>query len=810
MSAYVTGSNSRRGWRWGLLLWSLPVLLVPILAASAGRLAPDAPSGNPTLERWVFEPIPLPPDQARQVADGSAWLDLVIDPVGDAHLVFGGLALTYAHRDGDGWDFQPVGSGAYPSLAIDSGGKLHLTYYDSNAIHYAVRENGEWVIRHAMPAGSSSNSLALDAAGRPHIAYLHPGPDHSVLTYTSQESGGWSESIVTPLWNTGTAGLAVDGDGRPTVVYDRWNSWNFQLVAATLGPDGWQEGLISEYRDFSDFTYEWWPETIQVSGDATGRALVGLIYGARFIIKPGASMTYYADYYRYSPTLTEGLAFASMYSDGYDTLMPDAVALAPGYDDNVFMAYTVDGDLWFGDLEARYWSIIAHAEGALSIAAGPDGRPHIVFANEDGLWYGRRETVELTEGIFLPVIAPLPSDPTGVTLLVSVDSDGNQLIGGDSGAPAVSADGRFVAFESAALLPGGARGFIERPRLLLRDRLAGRTWCISVDTTGACREIAREPAISADGRFVAFETSADLLPDDQDPFGSADIYLYDVAAGRLSLVSATSPLVGDYDDAFNAALSGDGRILAYVHSNGPHRRILVYDRLTGGTETLPDASPSEPGWVESAGPSVSADGRFIAFSHSSDRLLPGDSNGWADIFVYDRQTRALTLASLAPDGGQADGDSSQPRLSADGRYVVFTTAAGNLAPDDDNGALDVYRHDRQTKTTVWISRHAGQPGKPSYAPAISDDGGTVAFESYATFSPADTNGFNDVYLAEVGQALVLISANRQGAAGNSGSATPELTSDGRVVVFKSAAGDLIPRDLSGFVDIYLRRPAPGR
>src|SRR5207253_921856 len=142
-------------------------------------------------------------------------------------------------------------------------------------------------------------------------------------------------------------------------------------------------------------------------------------------------------------------------------------------------------------------------------------------------------------------------------------------------------------------------------------------------------------------------------------------------------------------------------------------------------------------------PLISANGRFVAFNSRSTNLVPGDTNGTSDVFVHDRQTGTTERVSVDNTGNQGNGGSGVVAISADGRFVAFVSSATNLVPGDTNGVADVFVHDRQTRTTerVSIDSAATQGTCDITCPAISADGRFVAFVSTATnLVPGDTNG----------------------------------------------------------------------
>src|SRR5437867_824550 len=169
----------------------------------------------------------------------------------------------------------------------------------------------------------------------------------------------------------------------------------------------------------------------------------------------------------------------------------------------------------------------------------------------------------------------------------------------------------------------------------------------------------------------------------------------------------------------------------------------------GTTERVSVDSAGTQGNSFSLDPSISADGRFVAFSSLATNLVPGDTNGAFDVFVHDRLTGTTERVSVDSAGTQGHGNSSEPSISADGRFVAFSSVATNRVPGDTNAAFDVFVHDRLTGTTERVSvASAGTQGNgSSLDPSISADGRFVAFSSVATnLVPGDTNGKEDVFV----------------------------------------------------------------
>ena len=170
--------------------------------------------------------------------------------------------------------------------------------------------------------------------------------------------------------------------------------------------------------------------------------------------------------------------------------------------------------------------------------------------------------------------------------------------------------------------------------------------------------------------------------------------------------------------------------------------VFVHDRWTGATTLVSVAIDGSESSGHSEEVSISADGRYVAFRSWASNLVNGDTNNLPDIFVRDLQTNQTTRVSVASDGTQANNFSFNPSISADGRYVAFTSWANNLVSGDTNGGRDIFVHDRQTGATtrVSVATGGGQAAADSQRPSISADGRYVAFESDASnLVSGDTN-----------------------------------------------------------------------
>jgi Tol biopolymer transport system component len=398
---------------------------------------------------------------------------------------------------------------------------------------------------------------------------------------------------------------------------------------------------------------------------------------------------------------------------------------------------------------------------------------------------------------------------------VSVDTGGEQANDGSYGS-ALSADGRFVAFHSGAtnLASGDTNGEID---VFARDLARGRTMGVSVEPGGVPGNAASaEAAISANGQFVAFASGAsNLVPGDTN--GQTDVFVRDLARGRTVRASlGPSGTQGEDGGSAGPALSADGRFVAFWSEAGNlvsgdtngFADVFVRDRQRGTTSRVSVGPHGAQADDISFSPAVSADGRFVAFESYARNLAPVVPGISGSVFVHDMRTGRTELVSVGRSGAQADGASGNPAISADGRFVAFASEAGNLVAGDTNGRFDVFVRDRIRGQTVRASVGTGgaQGNGGSYAPAISADGRFVAFLSSAdNLSPLDLNEANDVFVRDLlRRETHRVSRSPTGgqAIGDS-SGKPALSADGRLVAFHSDARNLVSGDTNGASDIFV-------
>ncbi|GMV28300.1 MAG: hypothetical protein AMXMBFR59_04250 [Rhodanobacteraceae bacterium] len=220
--------------------------------------------------------------------------------------------------------------------------------------------------------------------------------------------------------------------------------------------------------------------------------------------------------------------------------------------------------------------------------------------------------------------------------------------------------------------------------------------------------------------------------------------------------------------------------------------------------------------LDSNGPTyravVTPDGRFSLFTSLASNLVAGDTNRNADLFLHDATTGLVERVNVGTGGNQAEGSAgSIAGLSDDGRYVVFDSAAQNLVSTATSGYQQVYLRDRAAGTTTLLSRVGGNAAQSDSANAqISSDGRYVVFDTAAAFDGKDTNGVRDIYRLDrqTGQFL-LISVSAEGRIGNGESYEAQISADGGSVAFYTRATNLVPDDTNNAHDLVLRKPAAG-
>jgi Tol biopolymer transport system component len=436
------------------------------------------------------------------------------------------------------------------------------------------------------------------------------------------------------------------------------------------------------------------------------------------------------------------------------------------------------------------------------------------FINIFHLLSSQRTHSAMIQALVLETIVPV------INRVETADNESD----GYSSTPSLSANGRFVAFSSSASnwVEGDTNNNND---IFVYDRRLGVTERVSVSNSGGeNRSPSYNPSLSADGRYVAFQSSTtDLI--EGVPVGSSGIFVYDRDANTVELVSGDrnnpSTSTSATGIAGNAKISADGRYVAFKSSannlvegdTNNKTDVFVHDRELKVTERVSVGSRDE-GSIDliqsnqdSDQPMISADGRFVAFTSSASNLVENDTNNTSDIFVYDRQSDTVERVSLSSSGEQGNGFANAPSISADGRYVSFSSAASNLVEGDTNRVGDVFVYDRTTQVSerVSVDSVGAQSNGFSFNHGLSADGRYASYSTVASNLLGRSSLRNrDVFVYDrESKTSERVSLSHDGIAGNGDSRESVLSADGRFVAFQSSASNLLADDTNARTDIFV-------
>ncbi|WP_374031168.1 hypothetical protein [Bdellovibrio bacteriovorus] len=367
--------------------------------------------------------------------------------------------------------------------------------------------------------------------------------------------------------------------------------------------------------------------------------------------------------------------------------------------------------------------------------------------------------------------------------------------------PSIDAEGRYILFKSGASnLIVGDTNGVAD--IFRHDRVGGETVRVSLTTAGTQSTAAStSPSSSGDGQSLVFETGN-------------QVYFHDLSKAEITEVSSGIPGVDNDGISEAPSISGDGRYVAFQSSatnlvvgdtNGV-TDIFVHDRQLATTVRVSVSSAGVQANGQSLTPKISLDGRYVVFSSDASNLVAGDVNAAGDIFVHDMQTAQTSRVSISSAAVEADGPSYTPSVSGDGRYVAFQSWAGNLVAGDTNSNADIFVHDRQTGSTVRasVSTAGVETNAVSTLPVISADGRYVAFESSATNLVVDTAFFKDIFVRDLQSSQTTrVNVSSAGVQANALASNPSISGDGRYVVFESGATNLVAGDTNNRRDVFV-------
>lgn len=407
---------------------------------------------------------------------------------------------------------------------------------------------------------------------------------------------------------------------------------------------------------------------------------------------------------------------------------------------------------------------------------------------------------------------------TGTTTRVSTTGTGTEAYN-DSHSPAISGDGRYVVFCSAASNLVASDDSVGAA-VFKKDLQTGAITRVSNSQAGDGANLpCANPAISGDGRYVAFETEASNLVSD-DTNSHCDVFVKDTQSGSIGRASTATGSTEADSDSECASISRDGRYVVFCShatdlvasdTNGLVD-AFIKDRTDGVTRMVSvDSTGKVQGNADAYNAAISANGQCVTFCTAADNLVDDDNNQ-VDVLMKHLQTGEVTLVSVAGET-QTNQHSYCSFPSGDGRYVVFCSSADNLVADDTNGADDIFRVDLQSGAVSLVSTSnvtvpgpftAG--GASDSALAISGDGRYVAFRSAAAnLVEGDTNGVSDVFVRDLQTgAIRLVSTGLADARANAESDSPSISREGRYVAFRSAASNLVEKDTNGLADIFVK------
>jgi Tol biopolymer transport system component len=390
-----------------------------------------------------------------------------------------------------------------------------------------------------------------------------------------------------------------------------------------------------------------------------------------------------------------------------------------------------------------------------------------------------------------------------------------------AGSISLSQDATLIAFaSSAALLPEDTNGVAD---VFVYDRTTCVLEIASVASGGPQANAAsKAPSISNDGRWLTFVTAASNLISGDDN-GIADVFLRDRQAGTTERVSLGVDGAQSNAAITDAKLSGNGLVVGFVSAatnlvqtdtNGIPD-LFIRDLAAGTTERASVATGGAEGaLVPFPMPGIMAfglsnDGNRIAFATIMKGLVPDDTNDDVDVFVRDRLTSSTSRVSVASDGTQANGGSWDVSISGDGRIVAFESGASNLVPDDNNALWEVFIRDVDAQVTTRLTtvNQGGEPDSDYWRPIVSGTGRYIAFLSSAmNLVAGDFNGVTDVFIHDRQTAVTRRATTSElGIEADDYSFLYDISDDGQVVGFTSAATTLVDGDGNGVIDAFATR-----
>lgn len=428
----------------------------------------------------------------------------------------------------------------------------------------------------------------------------------------------------------------------------------------------------------------------------------------------------------------------------------------------------------------------------------------------------RRSAISVAVSLALAI--PMSSlAQTDRTFLANVPI-GTAPANGGSTATVTSANGRYVAFQSAAtnLVSGDTNGVID---VFLYDRESNSVSLISKSSTGAIgNAMSFEPSISADGRYVMFASDASNLVAG-DTNNRTDSFVHDRNTGQTIRVSVGTDGSQHNFPSIEGAISSDGRYAAFrtfaafdPADLNSTTDIYLRDIVLGTTTWITKTAAGNSSHSGISFPAMSGDGTVIGFTSPSGTFVAGDTNNVTDVFTFDRKTNAMQRVSVSSSGLQANQGSATPALNQDGTRIAFATDASNLVSGDVNAQRDVVIYDRTNSTLSLVSisdtgARINGSSQNRRAFSVSADGRYVVFQTPAPNVVAgDTNTLADLFIRDtIANRTERVSLTNFETAPNGQSVDGTISADGRWVGFRSFATNMVSAPVIGsFSNVYLR------
>jgi hypothetical protein len=386
---------------------------------------------------------------------------------------------------------------------------------------------------------------------------------------------------------------------------------------------------------------------------------------------------------------------------------------------------------------------------------------------------------------------------------------------GMSNQPSLSADGSKLAFSAVStrfINDGVNTGF----HILVKDLNSGNFVRASANSQGTAADaMSLYPNISASGRYVVYESFAsNLAANDSDD--EVDVYWHDLQTGETRLVSENNSGQSANGQSREAVVSEDGRYVAFsslasnLGSNNGKRQVYLKDMQTNTTSVISLSSLGAIGDGDSFAPAISADGRYITFSSIANNLDNLGAHNKYDVYLHDRINGSTERLGMATHGGVNNGQNGQASISDDGNVIAFISSASNLIDNDTNALLDVFVLDRQSGSIERIQMENVQPNGASMYPKISNNGRFVAIYSSANnLVNNDNNGNDDLFIYDrFLKTLTLASIDNNGNQLSSNvDIIADINGDGTMAAF-AAFNSLDANDTNNTFDIYLRHLDP--